>query len=95
MKIQTIILTLLFPALSFGQKSTSLSEQLWSRVKFCYDMFEDNDEDGKPDFKKIDDSKNGYLKIFGVTPPCGCACNATVGAYKQKDGKYSFLQSDS
>ncbi len=95
MKIQLIILTLLFPAICYGQKNASLSEQLWSSVKFCSDMFEDNDEDGNPDFEKIDDSKNGYLKIFGIIPPCGCACSATVGAYKNNDGKYTFLQSDS
>jgi hypothetical protein len=95
MKIPLKFLFFLIPAICFGQKNSSLSEQLWSRVKFCYEMFEDNDEDGKPDFEKIDDSKNGYLKIFGSTPPCGCVCSSTVAAYKSKDGKYTFLQSQS
>lgn len=95
MKIPFKFLFFLIPAICFGQKNSSLSEQLWSRVKYCYEMFEDNDEDGKPDFEKIDDSKNGYLKIFGSTPPCGCFCSATVAAYKSKDGKYTFLQSQS
>ncbi len=88
-----IILTII-PLGGFGQSPKSLSEILWNRVNECYSMFEDMDDDGVPDFNKIDDSKNGYLKISGSWPTCGCSCSSTVGAYKNNDGTYIILQSD-
>tara|TARA_R110002012_G_scaffold150693_2_gene310290 strand:+ start:785 stop:1558 length:774 start_codon:yes stop_codon:yes gene_type:complete len=51
-------------------------------------------DDGKPDFDKIDDAKNGYLKIWGGWPTCGCNCSSTVGAFKNEQGQYVLLQSD-
>jgi hypothetical protein len=84
---------LFLPIFSFAQVNT-LNDQLWTRVMTCYDMFEDSNEDGLPDFDKIDDAKNGYLKISGTWPTCGCSCNSTVGAYKNKKGTYTMLQSD-
>jgi hypothetical protein len=84
----------LIPIVGFGQKTSSLSEVLWSRVKACHSLFEDMDDDGIPDFDKIDDSKNGYLKISGSWPTCGCSCTSIVGAYKNQAGEYIILQSD-
>lgn len=86
---------LFFISLSaYGQTTNSLSKILWSRVQTCYSMFEDMDDDGIPDFESIDDSKNGYLKISGGWPTCGCSCSSTVGAYKNEAGRYIILQSD-
>ncbi|SHJ98109.1 hypothetical protein SAMN04488028_102365 [Reichenbachiella agariperforans] len=94
--LRNIILTLviLIPAIGFGQSQKTLSEILWSRVNSCYSMFEDMDDDGIPDFNKIDDSKNGYLKISGSWPTCGCSCSSEVGAFKNSSGSYIILQSD-
>lgn len=78
-----------------GQGQTGpLSEILWSRVKPCLSMFEDVNDDGIPDFDKVDDSRNGYLSISGGWPTCGCSCSSTVGAYKDDQGNYTILQSD-
>ncbi len=78
-----------------AQSTKSLSQQLWDEVQPCYSNFEDMDDDGKVDFDElIDDSKNGYLKISGSWPTCGCACNSTVGAFKDKSGKYTFVKKE-
>jgi hypothetical protein len=76
-------------------QAQSLSEALWSRVNICYSNFEDMDEDGQPDFNKIDDARNGYLQISGSWPTCGCSCSATVGAYRNSQREYVILQSES
>jgi len=56
-------------------------------------MFEDGDEDGKVDYDKIiDDSINGYLKVSGSFPTCGCYCSNTIGAYKTHSDKYTFVK---
>jgi len=57
-------------------------------------LFEDVNEDGVPEYNKIDDVKNGYLKVFGDWPTCGCSCNSTVGAYKDVKGSYTLLQKE-
>lgn len=74
----------------FAQKT--LSQQLWDQVQDCYNHFEDMDDDGKPDYDGIDDSRNGYLKISGSWPTCGCGCATTVAAFKDNAGKYTFLK---
>jgi len=88
------IILILIPIFGYGQTTSSLSKMLWSRVENCHSMFEDMNDDGKPDFEKIDDSKNGYLKISGGWPTCGCSCSSTVGAFKNQKGEYVLLQSD-
>ncbi len=75
-------------------QAQSLSEILWDRVNACYVNFEDFNEDGIPEFDKVDDAKNGYLQISGSWPTCGCSCRSTVGAFKNSAGEYIFLQSD-
>lgn len=92
-KILSIFLIIL-PLLGHGQTQNPLSNILWDRVNHCYSQFEDMDEDGLPDFDKVDDSRNGYLKIWGEWPTCGCGCSSTVGAYKNSQGAYTILQSD-
>ncbi|MGB1217431.1 MAG: hypothetical protein ACPG5P_06120, partial [Saprospiraceae bacterium] len=94
MKHISLVLVVIIPILGFGQTQQTLSKILWSRVNNCYSMFEDWNEDGVPEFDKIDDAKNGYLKISGSWPTCGCSCSSEVGAYKDNDGEYTILQSD-
>lgn len=93
MKHIFVLLLFICHLVVFGQQK-SLSELLWDRVNPCYSNFEDMNDDGIPDFEKVDDSKNGYLKISGSWPTCGCSCTSTVGAYKNSIGEYVLLQSD-
>jgi hypothetical protein len=77
----------------YAQNNNSLSDSLWAQVQSCYSMFEDMDEDGKVDYDEIiDDSKNGYLKVSGSWPTCGCNCENTIGAYKTISNEYVFLK---
>ena len=94
MKNILLIFFILTTSLGFSQTQKSLSELLWERVNTCYSRFEDMNDDGKPDFEKIDDSQNGYLKVWGGWPTCGCSCSSTVGAYKNNEGHYIYLQSE-
>jgi hypothetical protein len=74
-------------------KNETLSEKLWKQVQRCYSMFEDIDDDGKVDYDEIiDDSKNGYLKVSGSWPTCGCNCENTIGAYKTSSNDYIFVK---
>jgi hypothetical protein len=81
-----------FAANSYSQKT--LSEQLWDQVQDCYNKFEDMDDDGKPDYDAVDDSRNGYLKISGSWPACGCGCATTVAAFKNLQREYTFLKKE-
>ncbi|HQJ75137.1 MAG TPA: hypothetical protein PKW14_06125 [Bacteroidota bacterium] len=94
MKKFILFFLILIPIICFTQTKSSLSKILWDRVNRCYSMFVDEDGDGKPEFNKIDDSKNGYLQISGNWPTCGCSCTSTVGAYKNNVGDYILLQSE-
>lgn len=76
-----------------GQDNQTLSEKLWEQVQSCYSMFEDMDGDGQVDYDEIiDDSRNGYLKVAGSWPTCGCRCENTVGAYRINTGGYVFIK---
>lgn len=75
-----------------GQSNAELSKQLWNRVQTCYSQFEEKDGDGEFNFTKIDDSPNGYLRVYGDWPTCGCSCNSIVRAYKAANGEYTLLQ---
>jgi len=80
---------------TFGQTHQNLSKQLWERVQNCYSQFEDKDGDGKLDeVEIIDDAENGYLKVSGAIGTCGCHCNKTVAAFKDKSGNYTFLEQE-
>lgn len=94
MKKLLIIIIALISITGYSQNTDSLSDLLWNSVHSCYMNFEDMNDDGKPDFDKIDDSKNGYLQISGIWPTCGCGCTSTVGAYKNNKNQYILLQSD-
>ena len=92
---QTFFLTILIfiSQVIQAQNNEPLSEKLWKQVQDCYSMFEDMDEDGKVDYDEIiDDSKNGYLKVSGSWPTCGCNCENTIGAYKTSSNDYIFLK---
>ena len=93
MKFLIRLLFMLIPIIGMGQNKNTLSKMLWDRVGVCFSNFEDMDEDGSPDFDKIDDSKNGYLKISGSFPTCGCTCASAVAAYKNAAGSYTALRS--
>jgi len=91
-KVILLFLFLTYPTIK-AQNSTVLSEQLWKQVQDCYTMFEDMDEDGKIDYDEvIDDAKNGYIKVSGSFPTCGCRCENTVGAYRTKSNTYTFIK---
>ncbi len=94
MKKLVLFILFLLPIICYTQTKNSLSKILWDRVNRCYSLFVDEDGDGKPEFNKIDDSKNGYLQISGSWPTCGCSCTSTVGAYKNNIGEYVLLQSE-
>lgn len=91
----TTFLLLLFvlPYIVVCQNKANLEKQLWERVQNCYSLFEPN-ENGILEYNKIDDSKNGYLGVWGSFPTCGCTCSSTIGAYKDNNGIYTFLQKE-
>ncbi|WP_108245137.1 hypothetical protein [Muricauda brasiliensis] len=93
MRATILLLIIILPYIGIGQNKTSLEKTLWERVQSCYSLFEPN-EDGILEYNKIDDSKNGYLKVWGRFPTCGCKCISTVGAYKDIDGNYTLLQKE-
>ncbi|MCB9195049.1 MAG: hypothetical protein H6598_02390 [Flavobacteriales bacterium] len=79
-----------------SHSQNSLSGKLWDRVKSCNSALEDMDDDGKTDYEVIiDDSKNGYLKIGGSYPTCGCSCESTAGAFKTAKGEYVLIDETS
>ncbi len=94
MKAITYLLVFLLTIVVKGQNSEDLDKLLWKRVQNCYSLFEDENEDGVPDYNEIDDSKNGYLRVWGSYPTCGCECNSIVGAYKNSHGDYMLLQKE-
>ncbi|WP_222984947.1 hypothetical protein [Flagellimonas meishanensis] len=94
MKASFLLLSAFYSIAMFCQHDTNLSEALWARVQNCYSLFEDEDGNGIPDYNKIDDSQNGYLKVYGDWPTCGCSCTSTVGAYKDSNGDYCFVQQE-
>ncbi len=68
----------------------ALKEELWREVGGCNMNFEDTDA---LDMRNvIDDTRNGYLRVWGEYPACGCACSSTVGAYKDHYGFYTFFK---
>ena len=73
---------------AIGQKTSSLKKQMWQYIEQCHSAIEaGEDTDMKPEI--IDDCSNGYLKVSGVWPTCGCGCSSIVGAYKKTDGSYA------
>ncbi len=68
----------------------TLKKALWREVEDCNSNFKF--EDALDMRETIDDTKNGYLSIWGDYPTCGCACSSTVGAYKDQYGFYTFLK---
>lgn len=94
MKAITYISIFLLTIVVKAQNSADLDKLLWERAQNCYSLFEDENEDGIPEYQKIDDASNGYLKISGDWPTCGCSCSSTIGAYKDDGGKYTLLQKE-
>ncbi len=68
----------------------TLKDALWREVEDCNSNFKF--EDALDMRETIDDTKNGYLSIWGDYPTCGCACSSTVGAYKDQYGFYTFFK---
>jgi len=48
-----MIVLFIFSTTAYGQSKQNLSKQLWERVQSCYSSFEDTNEDGKLDDKRI------------------------------------------
>jgi len=94
-KIAILFISIFMSGNAFSQSNKSLSQLLWDRVKNCSNNFEDMDEDGSIDFEElIDDSKNGYLKVSGTWPTCGCGCSKTVAAYKGSNGGFTLIDKE-
>jgi len=88
-----LTILILLSKIPYAQNNEPLSDRLWQQVQSCYSMFEDMDEDGKLDYDEIiDDSKNGYLKVSGSWPTCGCSCVNTIGAYRTRSNDYVFIK---
>lgn len=69
----------------------SLSEQLWKEAAPCHQAIEQGWDGEIQAATIIDDAADGYLKVEGSYPTCGCACGTTVGAYKDQKGQFTFL----
>ncbi len=94
MKKQLVIITsIFFSHIVHTQTTKSLSKQLWENAQSCYSELTNALDEGEKimNGEIIDDSKNGYLKVSGSAPPCGCTCSSTVGAYRQSNGTYTLL----
>ncbi|MCR9265690.1 MAG: hypothetical protein NXH86_16155 [Flavobacteriaceae bacterium] len=94
MKTVTYLLINILPLIFFAQKNDNLNQMLWQRVQNCSSLLQNIDENDIPEYNKIDDTRNGYLKVFGEYPACGCTCSSTVGAYKDINGNYTLLQKE-
>lgn len=94
MRTSIYLFVFLLPLYAVSQNSINLEKKMWQRVQSCYSLFEDFNEDGVPEYNKTNDVKNGYLKVFGDWPTCGCSCNSTVGAFKDINGSYTLLQKE-
>ena len=94
-KIGKLLIIIFFSQNLYGQYNQTLSEQLWAQVQNCNSeiVLFDYNEDGQVNYDEIiDDSPNGYLKIVGGWPACGCGCENTVGAYRIVSGEYVFIK---
>ncbi len=69
-----------------------LQKELWKQVWVCNHKFEEMDAQAMKNV--VDDSKNGYLKVSGEYPTCGCECDVTIAAYKDQYGFYTLLRQD-
>lgn len=94
LKNAVLFICIVFPFFGYAQNNYILHSMLWDYVKPCYMQFEDIDDDGEPEYKKIEDAKNGYLHISGGWPACGCGCSSTVAAFKNSNGEYCFLMQE-
>jgi len=76
-----------------NETKNNLKKYLWSRIQSTQDY---TDKNGKidPFITVIDDSKNGYLKVSGEYPPCGCPISETVAAFKDIKGNYTLLEKE-
>lgn len=77
------------------QSKNNLKEQLWARIQSISDYTDSNSIGGIKDLiTVIDDTNNGYLKVSGEFPPCGCLTSETVAAFKDINGNYTFLEEE-
>lgn len=78
-----------------NKSKNNLKEQLWNRIQSISDYTDSNSIGGVDDLiNVIDDTKNGYLKVSGEFPPCGCLTSETVAAFKDINGNYTFLEEE-
>lgn len=72
---------------SFAQQSSK--KLLWKSVEPCYSLLEKSGNSN--DNQVIEDIKNGYLKVAGPYPTCGCYCETSVAAFKTAKGNLVTL----
>ena len=78
-----------------NKSKNNLKEQLWNRIQSITEYTDSNSIGGMEDLiTVIDDTKNGYLKVSGEFPPCGCLTSETVAAFKDINGNYTLLEEE-
>lgn len=76
----------------------TMKENLFNMVSRCHDAWKsegtDVDENGKEfEYGSIKyDLPNGYVETSGGWPTCGCGCEAQAAAFKDINGRYTYLK---
>ena len=76
----------------------TMKENLFNMVSRCHDEWKsegtDVDENGKEfEYGSIKyDLPNGYVETSGAWPTCGCGCEAQAAAFKDINGRYTYLK---
>lgn len=67
----------------------SLKHRLLKATDRCRQQFVETESlrDAKQDI----DGRNGYVRVYGTYPTCGCYCSSTAAAFKTAKGDYRFL----
>ncbi len=86
--IPTLQLLLLSLPAAGPAAASPLAARLLAATEACRAMFEE-DSDLRPE--EIKDVRNGYVRIAGSYPTCGCECAATAAAFKTAAGAYHVL----
>lgn len=89
--IAVLLIATIYSGLAAGQNKTTLKSQMWQYIDDCHSTIVSSAMDSGLEPEVIDDSSNGYLKVSGSWPTCGCGCESTVGAYKTANNNYVFL----
>lgn len=88
MKKETI--ALFFLGITTLASAQTMKEGLLNAVKGCYDSWSG---EGKEYGSISYDIPNGYVKTSGGWPTCGCGCKEEAAAFKNANGKYTYVVS--